>query len=91
MIRSIPLLCMVAVLFGCASLTYPLPKCDGYERRPLNRSLWQWEENSNIKREHSNAYGAAAQPVVAAYLEEGKAPPAFVHLDAKASQRPCEG
>lgn len=91
MIRSIPLLCMVAVFSGCASLTYPLPKCDGYKRRPLNRSLWQWEENSNIKREHSNAYGAPAQSIIAAYLEEGRAPPAFVRLDVETSQRPCEG
>src|SRR4051795_7859156 len=30
---------------GCASLTGPrgAPSCDGYSRRPLNRSMWDWE------------------------------------------------
>ena len=91
MIRTFPLLCMVAALSGCASLTYPLPKCDGYSRRPLNRAMWQWEDKSNLKQKQSEARAAASQSVAAAYVKEGREHPAFTHLDIDASYRPCEG
>ncbi|MCZ4088774.1 hypothetical protein [Sinorhizobium psoraleae] len=91
MIRTFPLLCMAAALSGCASLTYSLPKCDGYSRRPLNRSMWQWEDDSNLKQNHSDARPAASPSVATAYVEEGREPPAFAHLDVDASYRPCEG
>ncbi|MEY9998665.1 hypothetical protein [Sinorhizobium fredii] len=91
MIRTFPLLCMAAVVSGCASLTYPLPKCDGYSRRALNRSMWQWEDNSSLQQKHSDARPAASQSVAAAYVEEGREPRAFAHLDIDASYGPCEG
>ncbi|AFL51495.1 type IV secretion system protein VirB7 [Sinorhizobium fredii] len=91
MIRTFPLLCMAAALSGCASMTYPVPKCDGYSRRPLNRSMWQWEDNSNLKQKHSDARPVTSSSVVAAYAEEKKEPPAFAHFDAAASYRRCEG
>lgn len=90
MIRTIPLLCMAAALSSCASLTYPLPKCDGYSRRPLNRSMWRWEDNSNLKQKQSDA-GPVSPSMAAAYAEEDKEPPAFAHLEIDASYRPCEG
>ncbi|MGB3386727.1 MAG: type IV secretion system protein VirB7 [Pseudaminobacter sp.] len=34
---------LLAAVSGCASLSYPLPKCDGYAKRPLNRSMWDWD------------------------------------------------
>lgn len=34
---------LLAALSGCATLSYPLPKCDGYAKRPLNRSMWDWD------------------------------------------------
>lgn len=38
------LLCLsLCALNACATLSYPLPKCDGYARRALNRSMWEWE------------------------------------------------
>lgn len=89
MIRIFPLVCMAAILSGCASLTYPLPKCDGYSRRPLNRSMWEWEDNKNLTQKHSSAQPAISQPAAAAYVEEGRGPPAFAHLDIAASNRPC--
>ncbi|MQW88512.1 hypothetical protein [Sinorhizobium saheli] len=91
MIRTIPLLCMAAALSGCASLTYPLPKCDGYSRRPLNRSMWHWEDNSNLNQKQADARPAASQSVAMAYFEEGREPPAFAHLDIDASYRSCKG
>jgi type IV secretion system protein VirB7 len=30
-------------LGGCATFSSAPPTCDGFARRPLNRSLWDWE------------------------------------------------
>ncbi|AEG57418.1 MULTISPECIES: hypothetical protein [Sinorhizobium] len=89
--QNIPLLCIAAILSGCASMTYPPPKCDGYSRRPLNRSMWQWEDNSNFKLKQSGARPAASQSVATADVDEGREFPTFAHLDIDASYRPCEG
>ena len=37
-------------LAGCAGLTGPsaAPSCDGYSRRPLNRSMWDWDKPKPI-------------------------------------------
>lgn len=91
MIRPVLLLSMAVILSGCASMTYPLPKCDGYSRRPLNRSMWQWEDSSNVKQEHSNPPPATSPAMGAAYVAERKENPAFAHLDIATSYRPCEG
>lgn len=91
MIRTIPLFCMAAALSSCASLTYPLPKCDGYSRRPLNRSMWQWEDYSNLRQKQTDTRPAASQSVATAYVEEGRKPPVFAQLDVDESYRPCEG
>ncbi|RYC23160.1 hypothetical protein [Ciceribacter ferrooxidans] len=91
MIRTIPLLCMAAALSSCASLTYPLPKCDGYSRRPLNRSMWQWEDDSSLRQKQSDTRPTASRSVAAAYVEEGREPPVSANLDIDASYRPCEG
>lgn len=90
MIRPLLLLCMAAALSNCASLSYPLPKCDGYSRRPLNRSLWQWEKDSSPKPQYSDARPAFSS-LAASYVEESKEPAAFAHLDVDASYRRCEG
>lgn len=91
MTRTFPLLCIVVALSGCASLTYSLPKCDGYSRRPLNRSMWQWEDNSSLKQKQSDAGPATSQSVATACAEEGREPPAFAHLDIDATYRSCKG
>lgn len=45
-IRQATLACgLLFALSGCAGIMPRLaPSCDGYARRPLNRSLWNWEE-----------------------------------------------
>ncbi|WP_081161589.1 hypothetical protein [Ensifer aridi] len=90
MIRPILPLCIAAILSGCASMTYSLPKCDGYSRRPLNRAMWQWEDNSELKHEHSDARPATSSRVATAYVDAGREPLAFAHFDVGASYRPCE-
>lgn len=88
MIKTIVSLVMLIALGGCASLTYPLPKCDGYSRRPLNRAMWEWEGDSILKRPHSDRrFSSSATP----YAEEGREPAAFAHLDIDGSHRRCAG
>jgi len=37
-------LCLAATpLAGCANISSAPPSCDGMARRPLNRSMWDWE------------------------------------------------
>jgi type IV secretion system protein VirB7 len=91
MTRTFSLLCMAAALSGCASLTYPLPKCDGYSRRPLNRAMWQWEDNSKLKEKQSDARQAVSRSVARSYVKEGREHSTFAHLDIEKSYRSCEG
>lgn len=88
MIKPTLLLVIAATLGGCASLTYPLPKCDGYSRRPLNRSMWEWEGDSKLKQQQSNASSSSS---VTPFVEEGKKHEAFAPFDAEQSYRRCEG
>ncbi len=88
MIKITVSLFMLLALGGCASLTYPLPKCDGYSRRPLNRSMWEWEVDSTLKSQQSDRRSStSATP----YAEESKEPAAFAHLDIDGSHRRCAG
>jgi type IV secretion system protein VirB7 len=88
MIRFPLLLAMAAALVGCASLTYPLAKCDGYSRRPLNRSMWEWEGNRKLQRQQSDASSTTS---VTPYVEESGETSAFAHLDIDGSGRRCAG
>lgn len=88
MTRFFPLLAMAAVLGGCASLTYPLPKCDGYSRRPLNRSMWEWEDERNLKSSRSETRSSISATL---YAEQPQEPAAFAHLDIGGSHRRCAG
>lgn len=42
--RRLIIMCVMAwPLGGCATFSSAPPTCDGLARRPLNRSLWDWE------------------------------------------------
>lgn len=96
MIRITVLLFIGASLAGCASISYPLPKCDGYSRRPLNRSMWQWEDEKQTQQPKTQANRTTADPtttnVITPYVEEEarSRPAAFEHFDIAGSYRPCE-
>jgi len=87
------LLCLtLSALSGCATLSYPLPKCDGYAKRPLNRSMWEWEGGKGPESQQhsslSNEGGAAL-----AFAETVRAPDAqmaFAGFDAVGSHRACQ-
>ena len=42
--RRLMFFCLaVSPLAGCANFSSAPPSCDGLARRPLNRSMWDWE------------------------------------------------
>ncbi|UNE53883.1 type IV secretion protein VblB7 [Bartonella machadoae] len=44
--KKIGILLSLILLNGCMSspnTLKSLPKCDGYSKRPLNKSMWNWE------------------------------------------------
>jgi type IV secretion system protein VirB7 len=59
-------LALATSLGGCASLTGgSAPSCDGSARRPLNRSLWEWESAKTI----------SGAPIAAPPMETPAPPP----------------
>jgi type IV secretion system protein VirB7 len=64
-------LAIASPLSGCASLTgASAPSCDGSARRPLNRSLWDWENAQPIAVEPKETPApvpsapAGSQPII---------------------------
>jgi type IV secretion system protein VirB7 len=46
--RRLIILCLASTpLAACASFSSAAPSCNGWSRRPLNRSLWDWENAPN--------------------------------------------
>lgn len=43
--RAITSLMLALAVTGCAGWNKGAPSCDGSAKRPLNRSLWDWEAN----------------------------------------------
>jgi type IV secretion system protein VirB7 len=93
MLRTVSLFLIAGTLSACSAMTHPLPKCDGYSRRPLNRSLWQWEDDSKLKQPASKASPADPASHAASYAQEpaSATPAAFARFDVEGSDRPCKG
>ncbi|MCJ9690981.1 hypothetical protein PYR71_28025 [Rhizobium sp. MC63] len=93
MLRIVLSLLLTAGLVGCGSISHPLPKCDGYSRRPLNRAMWQWEDGGGRQQPTTGAVPAEPTSHAAAYVPEPSSatPAAFAHFDVAGSYRPCEG
>ncbi|TCM52617.1 type IV secretion system protein VirB7 [Rhizobium sp. PP-F2F-G48] len=85
--QKVVLVCIASLLAGCASLSYPLPKCDGAAKRPLNRSMWQWQQ------ERAGDPHQPAQTEPLDYTETAPAQvaqhPAFASFDEAGSRRAC--
>jgi type IV secretion system protein VirB7 len=90
--RILVSLLLTASLTGCGSISHPLPKCDGYSRRPLNRSMWQWESDGKTDQPTTGAIPADPASRAASFAEESASatPAAFEHFDVAVSYRPCE-
>ncbi|MBB4277904.1 type IV secretion system protein VirB7 [Rhizobium mongolense] len=86
MLRIVSLFLIAGALPACSSMTHPLPKCDGYFRRPLNRAMWQREDDGMLKQPKSAPASHAAS-----YTGEQATPVAFALFDVQGSSRPCRG
>ncbi|EJC84136.1 hypothetical protein Rleg4DRAFT_5933 [Rhizobium leguminosarum bv. trifolii WSM2297] len=93
MIRIVLSLFLIVSLAACGSISHPLPKCDGYSRRPLNRSMWQWQDNGRTEQPASGAVPAEPVSRAASYVQAPPSamPAAFAPFDIAGSYRPCEG
>ncbi|MHC1550890.1 hypothetical protein [Phyllobacterium sp. K27] len=92
MCRIVLWILLAGILSACSSLTHPLPKCDGYSRRPLNRSMWQWEGTGQLKQPTSKAIPADPASHAASYAAQPSfvPPAAIARFQAAASYLPCE-
>ena len=82
---------LLAAVSGCATLSYPLPKCDGYAKRPLNRSMWDWDAGKaqgNPQQQSSRAGGDALALAIAEH-EPTVATVAFAGFDEAGSHAAC--
>ncbi len=87
------LLCLtLSALSGCATLSYPLPKCDGYAKRPLNRSMWEWEGGKGpASQQHSSlAKEGSAALAFAETAHAHNAQTAFASFNEAASHSACQ-
>jgi type IV secretion system protein VirB7 len=94
--RGIMLLSLAATpLSACASLSSAPASCDGLARRPLNRSLWDWENASAPARlfpqSAANAHIDQTPRVLNGTAETPNAAAQPPRLDFAASSRPCRG
>lgn len=83
---------LLAAVSGCATLSYPLPKCDGYAKRPLNRSMWDWDAGkAQGDQQRSSLVGGDASAL--AFAEQSAEPTvetvAFARFDEAGSQAAC--
>jgi type IV secretion system protein VirB7 len=65
--RRLFIICVIAwQLGGCAIWSKAPPSCDGLARRPLNRSLWDWETGTPL---------ATPEPPISPIVRKGDANP----------------
>ncbi len=81
-------------LGGCASWSKAPPSCDGSTRRPLNRSLWDWESGTPLATPEQAAPPTASDPLTrkgdaGSSAPAGQSPASGSHIDIAASYHPC--
>lgn len=83
---------LMAAVSGCATLSYPLPKCDGYAKRPLNRSMWDWDAGQAQGTEQQSSL-ADGNGTALAFAEQSNEPDvmiaAFAGFDEAGSRTAC--
>jgi type IV secretion system protein VirB7 len=91
-IRVLTIIGPLIAVSGCASLNYPLPKCDGYAKRPLNRSMWEWEGGKQPSSEQHSSLATESTPAMAFIPAQGEAQThvAFAGLNEAGSHRACQ-
>ena len=61
---------LLAAVSGCASLSYPLSKCDGYAKRPLNRSMWDWDAGKKAQGNQQQSSLAVGNGTALAFADQ---------------------
>lgn len=79
---------LLVAVSGCATLSYPLPKCDGYAKRPLNRSMWEWDAGK-AQGDQQQSSLAGSNKTALAFAEPAVATAAFAGFDEGASHTAC--
>lgn len=93
LVRVFMMLGVLAVVSGCATLSYPLPKCDGYAKRPLNRSMWEWEGGKQPTAEqHSSLDAEDTRKLAYVPAEEAETTvqTVFTNFNEAGSHRACQ-
>ena len=81
------------VLGGCASVMNRPPSCDGFSRRPLNRSMWDWEAGRRVTAPTNSP--KVSEATAPAKVSRAGAPPsaqrvaALPEADLAAANRSC--
>jgi type IV secretion system protein VirB7 len=59
------IMCVIGMqLGGCAIWSKAPPSCDGLARRPLNRSLWDWETGTPLATPEPPIPSSAPAPII---------------------------
>lgn len=89
--RVIASLVLATVVTGCAGWNKGAPSCDGSAKRPLNRSLWDWEASPpaapKIDAPPVKRLGQAPTELPSGGI--GQAATAWSAFDIARSFRPC--
>ena len=72
-VRVVTMVGMLVAVLGCATLSYPLPKCDGYAKRPLNRSMWDWDADKEQENQQQSSL-ADGSAITLAFAEQSAEP-----------------
>jgi type IV secretion system protein VirB7 len=83
---------LMAAVSGCATLNYPLPKCDGYTKRPLNRSMWDWDAGKAQGDQQQSSLAGGTGTALAFADQSGGATSetvAFARFDEAGSHAAC--
>lgn len=89
MIRLMMTLVLSLGVAGCQSVKYPLPSCDGYSKRPLNKSMWNWERPKAQLQERAFLPKSWNPPAFAAFAAFDNGSAATLAPDNPDSNRSC--
>jgi type IV secretion system protein VirB7 len=96
--RALPRLLILFVtgcqLGGCATWSKAPPSCDGSVRRPLNRSLWDWETGTPLATPEQAPPPTASDPLIrkgdaGSSVPAGQSSASGSHIDIAASYHAC--
>jgi len=94
LVRLLIISVIACELGGCASWSKAPPSCDGSARRPLNRSLWDWESGTPLATPEQAIPPTGSDPLIrkgdaGSSVPAGRSSASGSPIDIAASYRPC--